>query len=262
MLITVLLTEGCAMLSENKAEELYQAIIAEDASRVRELSKDPAVLNRPRTKNPILMLSDTDNRYPLEAACSTSAELAEILLDAGAEVNVIDPYIKSTPLINTLRARYPERFRIARRLIDEGADVNVVDKNYRAALNVCVTPSPEDTDAARADQKELLEYLLEHSDLKKIESQSRTNPLIEAAKFDNGPALKLIAGTGSFSLDGMPNGYTALMAAAGMGNTAACQILLNLGADPGVRSPKGETAADYAAQSGYPELAEMLKAEH
>ena len=113
VMLTMLFTEGCGMMSDGRAEELYQAILADDTGEVRRMvEKDRGLLNRPRTTNPILRLSDSDNRYPLEVACDTSAEMAEILLDAGADVNVVDPYIKSTPLINALWARYPERERI------------------------------------------------------------------------------------------------------------------------------------------------------
>ena len=168
LLFIMLMTEGCAVLSENKAEELYQAIIAEDTEKVRELAKDHHLINRPRTQNPLLMLSDSENIYPLEAACATSAELAEILLEEGADVNVIDPYIRSTPLINALCSYYPDRFRIAFLLIEKGADIDVVDNNHRTALNACVAPSSRDTDSAREEQKRLLEYLLEHCDLSTV----------------------------------------------------------------------------------------------
>ena len=47
LLFIMLMTEGCAVLSENKAEELYQAIIAEDTEKVRELAKDHHLINRP-----------------------------------------------------------------------------------------------------------------------------------------------------------------------------------------------------------------------
>ena len=57
----------------------------------------------------------------------------------------------------------------------------------------------------------------------------------------------------------MPNGYTALMVAAGMGKTDICQVLLDYGADTELRSYKGKTAADYAEESGHPELADLLK---
>ena len=247
------------MLSENKAEELYQAIIAEDTEQVRRLAKDHKLINRPRIENPLLRLSDADNRYPLEAACATSAELAEILLEEGADVNVIDPYIKSTPLINALRSHYPDRFRIAFLLIEKGADIDVVDDNYRTALNACADPASGDTDSARAEQRRLMEYLLEHCDLEAVIKKSRTNPLIEAAKYDNGPLVEYIAESGRFSLDDMPDGYTALMAAAGMGSVSSCRILLNYGSDPMLKSAEDRTAADYAEESGYPDIVEMLK---
>ena len=260
VMLTMLFTEGCGMMSDGRAEELYQAILADDTGEVRRMvEKDPWLLNRPRITNPILRLSDSDNRYPLEAACYTSAEMAEILLDAGADVNVIDPYIKSTPLINALWARYPERYRIAFRLIEEGADINVVDQNYRTALNACVVPMSTDTEEARETQAELLEYLLEHCDLYKVVSESRKTPLIEAASFGNSRAVKYLLENNYFLVDDMPNGYTALMVAAGMGKTDICQVLLDYGADTELRSYKGKTAADYAEESGHPELADLLK---
>ena len=258
LLFIMLMTEGCTVLSENKAEELYQAIIAEDTEKVRMLAKDHQLINRPRTLNPLLMLSDSENIYPLEAACATSAELTEILLEEGADVNVIDPYIRSTPLINALFSYYPDRFRIAFLLIEKGADIDVVDNNHRTALNACVAPSSRDTDSAREEQKRLLEYLLEHCDLETVTDKSGSNPLIEAAKYDDGPLVDYIAGSCYFPIDDMPGGYTALMAAAGMGSAGACGVLLNYGADPLLKSYKGKTAADYAEEKGNLDIAEIL----
>ena len=107
-------------------------------------------------------------------------------------------------------------FRSAFLLIGKGADIDVVDDNHRSALNACAAPASGDTDPARAEQKRLMEYLLEHCDLEVVTKKSRTNPLIEAAKYDNGPLVEYIAGSGYFPVDDMPDGYTALMAAAGM----------------------------------------------
>ena len=259
LIIAMIFTEGCGMLSGNQAEELYQAIRDEDTERVRELAKNHRILNRPRETGLLMLVPSIENVYPLEAACYTSAELTEILLDEGADVNVVDPYISSTPLINALSAYYPERFRIAFELIERGADIDKVDENRRSALNACVMPSRQDTDEAREDQMRLLKYLLEHCDLKEGAEKSGTNALINAASFGNEAALEYIAAAQYYNVDDMPGGYTALMAAAGMGKIEVCSILLEYGADPYLRSEKGETAIDYALASRHPEVAEFLE---
>ena len=263
LLLTVVMvfTEGCGMPSDGQAEELYQAILDEDTELVRELAEDHRLLNRPRITNPLMRLSDADNRYPLQVACYTSAELADILLEEGADVNVVDPYIGSTPLIDTLNAYYPERFETAFKLIGKGADINRVDENRRTAINSCVLPSRRDTDEAKDEQMRLLEYLLEHCDLEAVARESGSNPLIKAAAFGNKRALEFLAQSKRFGIDDMPGGYTALMVAAGMGKTEVCGILLGYGADPDIKSSKGLTAAEYARQNGHPETAEFLESE-
>ena len=134
-----------------------------------------------------------------------------------------------------------------------------MDENRRSALNACVMPSRQDTDEAREDQMRLLKYLLEHCDLKKGAEKSGKNALIEAAAFGNLTALEYIAAAQYYDVDDMPGGYTALMAAAGRGKIEACSILLEYGADPYLRSEKGETAIDHAIECGHPEAAEFLE---
>ena len=264
LIIAMIFTEGCGMLSGNQAEELYQAIRDEDTERVRELAKNHRILNRPRETGLLMLLPSIENVYPLEVACYTSAliELCSgdtLFLDEGAVVNVVDPYISSTPLINALSAYYPERFRIAFELIERGADIDKVNENRRSALNACVMPSRQDTDEAREDQMRLLKYLLEHCDLKEGAEKSGTNALINAASFGNEAALEYIAAAQYYNVDDMPGGYTALMAAAGMGKIEVCSILLEYGADPYLRSERGETAIDFALASRHPEVAEFLE---
>lgn len=57
-----------------------------------------------------------------------------------------------------------------------------------------------------------------------------------------------------------PNGSTPLMLAAGYGDQRNAQVLLGLGADPTLRNDRGLSAADFARQAGYDELAAQLEA--
>ncbi|MFZ5625507.1 MAG: ankyrin repeat domain-containing protein [Gemmatimonadota bacterium] len=55
-------------------------------------------------------------------------------------------------------------------------------------------------------------------------------------------------------------GYTPLMLAASRGDGALVELLMGMGADPGVRSDDGKTAADYAGEHGHAEVAARLRA--
>ncbi len=240
------------------SEKLYRAIGRNKPEEVRLLLVEGGDVNSLRSNNPIMRLVDFENIYPLEKACKTSFEMAQILLEAGADAGVVDPYISSTPLIYALSENYGERFELAFTLIEKGALIDQVDDNGRTAVNKAAIVYPTDTQQQRDKEVELMAYLLEACDLEQIMARSDTNPLVEASRFDNIPVMELILDENMVDINKTASGYTALMKAVLANCEDACRLLLSRGADKGILSPKGKTAAEYAVKRGNPSIVEMF----
>ncbi len=240
------------------SEKLYRAIDRGNPDEVRRLLAEKGDLNQVRTANPALRMIDFENIYPLEKACKTSALMAGMLLDAGADAGVIDPYLGSTPLIYALSENYEERFDLAFRLIEGGANVDQVDDNGRCALNRAAVIYDTDSDDAKKRELELVRTLFEKCDVEAVLAQCRSNPLVEAARFNNVPVIEYILDGGLIDIDRMADGYTALMKAVLANCTEACALLLERGADRTCVSPGGRTAEDYAIEKGNPGIVRLF----
>ena len=250
--------EKKALAERLYSEKLYRAIDRNNPDEVRKLLKEKGDVNQVRTSNPILQMVDFENIYPLEKACRTSYQMACMLLDAGADAGVVDPYIGSTPLIYALSDHYEERFDLAFRLIERGAVIDAVDDNGRCALNRAVVLYDTDSDAAGKRQLELVKYLFEACNVNKVLEKCRGNPLVEAARFNNLPVMEYILDSGKIDINRMADGYTALMKAVLANCREACEMLLERGADCSLISPTGKTAGDYAEKKGNPEIMRLF----
>lgn len=240
------------------SEKLYRAIGRKNPAEVRLLLAQKGNVNSPRSMNPVMRLVDYENIYPLEKACKTSYEMAMLLLEAGADASLVDSYIGSTALIYALSQNYGERFELAFTLIEKGAVIDQVDDIGRTAVNKAAVIYPTDTPEQREKEMELMAYLLEACDLETVLERSSTNPLVEAARFDNIPILEYILDEGLVDINRMAGGYTALMKAVLANCKDACRLLLERGADTTLLSAKGKTAADYAMKRGDAEIISML----
>ena len=170
------------------------------------------------------------------AARSGCIECAELLLDAGADINLSDPYGVTPLVVATLNLQND----FAAYLIEKGADIAQWDLYGRTPLYVAIDmvdyPPPQHLESeAQMSGLELAELLLErganpNSQLKQwrppfvrlARGQDNTlatgaTPLLRAAHASDVAALKLLLQHGA--LVDLPNasGITPLMAAAGVG---------------------------------------------
>lgn len=217
-----------------------------------------AQINALRSENPVLKMVDFENIYPIEKACKTSFEMASLLLDEGARADVVDPHEMSTPLIFALSENYEKRFELAFRLIGCGVDIEQVDSNRRTALNRAAVIFPADGEGARATELELMKYLLEHCDIESVIKRSGTNPLVEAARFDNIPVMEYILDNNLIDINRTSAGFTPLMKAVLANCETAVRLLIERGADTTILSPGAKTAADYAVMRGNEPIKALL----
>ena len=253
---------GCVMKVNDYSNNLYEAIKEHDADRFHELLNQGGELNKPRVENPIIFIprnNDYENVYPIEIACKEAPDMALELLSAGADPNIVDDYLSSTPLIYALETNKQQRFNLAMTLIEYGVNINHVDALGRTALNASVEVLETDGEEVRDKSMELLKYLLENADVPQVIEQSGNNPLNAAAQYNNLDAIKYIVLNKYIDINTVCGGYTPLMQAVLAQNEEACELLLSLGADKGIVSAKNKTAYDYAVSKKNDVILRMLK---
>lgn len=189
------LLTGCLPKKNAYSNQLYEAIKNHDEEKFNQLLEEGGDLDVPRVENGMSIsfkVVDYENLYPLEIACKESPKMAKKLLDAGANPNVVDNYLHSTPLIYALETNHEERFELALLLIEKGADINHVDDNKRTAINASVEVLDTDSAKAKEDSMTLLRYLLENCDLDDVIEKSGKNPLNVAKSYNNTEAIQYI----------------------------------------------------------------------
>lgn len=151
-------------------------------------------------------------------------------------------------LIETLNSGRAERYEEAMDLLSDDIDVNYINEDGRTAVNLVVAVSEYDSKETRDGCEAVLEYLMARCNTEQLEKETRTNPLIEAARYNNIKAMEYLLENHYYDVNGMPAGMSAMMVAAREDNVEACKLLLEYGADRKLKSYEGKTAYVYAAQ--------------
>ena len=71
----------------------------------------------------------------IESTFRGNYKVTKALVDKGVNVNVIDDFDNSTPLIYALQSFSKDKYKIANYLIDHGADITIVDDYGKTALD-------------------------------------------------------------------------------------------------------------------------------
>ncbi len=171
------------------------------------------------------------------AARQGSLEAARVLVDAGADMNALDPDRSTPAIIATINGHYD----VAAMLVEHGADPNITDSSGMAVLYAAVDmntlgevygrPARKSTSTITA--LELMKVLLDHHADPNAQLRATT---IQRAHTPGEPLLG--AGT------------TPLMRAAKNGDAAAMKILLAHGADPSITQANHTTALMFASGDG------------
>src|SRR5687767_3522287 len=220
-----------------------------------------------------------------------------VLLDAGADINIVDPD-RHTPLILALSSGH---FDVAGLLIERGADVNMEDKVGQTALYAAVDghtvpasnrPAPKETDDVLSSLDVIRMLLAKGA---KVDAALRaqlpfrtkldrggdgvlgagTTPLIRAAKAADVPVIKLLLEKGANAKAATRNGVTAVMMAANVNTREedmtgrsktqkdiieAITLLVAAGANVnGGETTQGRTALHGAAMWGLTDVVKFLK---
>lgn len=244
------------------SDELSIAILSKDCDKVDELLSWK-LGNVNSVRSPLYGFSriiDFQNFYPLQIAARSDLDTVNKLLKKGAKVNVVDPYIHSTPVICALESNLGERYEIAELFIKKGADIDIVDDINRTALNSVVKVFDTDTEEERKKGVWLLDYLLKNcKDIQELEEKSGSTPLFIAAGYNNVDAVKYLIENNFYDVNSQVNGMTILMKAAQRGACETCEYLLNKDANLEIVSSEGKTAYDFAKENGNEAICKLLE---
>lgn len=234
----------------------------------------------------------------LFAAREGCAGCETVLLDAGADINVVDPDQQSALILALINGHYDA----AAVLIERGIDVNMPDKVGRTALYAAVDdhtmpssnrPSPREIDN-RLTSLDVIRMLLDHG--ARIDAPLRaqipyrtkldrggdgvlgigTTPLIRAARAGDVAVIKVLLDGGANARATTRNGVNAVMMAAnvnareedmtGRNKTEtdaieSMKLLIAKGTDVNGAEAQGRTALHGAAQWGLTNVLRFLHAQ-
>lgn len=174
----------------------------------------------------------------LVAARFGRLQVAELLLQKGADPNAKDQQLGGTPLIAAAINGDPALINL---LLAHGADPKIrAERNGMTALMA----------AAMAGQAKAVEFLLDKAGgLDETDNSGRT-PLIWAAYYGAVEAARLLVERGAaLNPKEKDQGMTALLWAAARGHAEIVRMLLDRGADPQAADKRGKTALMWAAQN-------------
>jgi ankyrin repeat protein len=212
-----------------------------------------------------------------------SLEAARALVDAGADVNALDPDRLTPAMIATMNGHYD----VAALLVERGADPNITDTSGMALLYAAVDMNTLGEVYGRPGRKstssisalELMKILLDHgadanAQLRSTTQQRAhtpgepllgegTTPMMRAAKNGDASAIRLLLDHGADPALPQRNHTTALMFAAGNGRGTgvftkdigterdmleSVKVLVEHGVDVNAFNDNGQTAMHFAAQ--------------
>lgn len=145
---------------------------------------------------------------------------------------------------------------VAKELIDQGANVNIQDN---------ISDSPY-LYAGAQGRTAILEYMIKNADIDhSVYNRFGGNAIIPAAEKGHLDAVKLLVNVDGEEIDHQNNfGYTALIEAVALTDGSEVfqeivQVLVDAGANKGLKDNNGKTALDYAIDYGYEEMIKILK---
>lgn len=217
-------------------QELYHALLVQDAPKVKQLLAAGADANHKENGRPMLVW----------AAQSMNAALVQTLLDGKADVNKPDEAIGHTPL---MRAVETQSLEITKVLLAAKADANAKAANGESVLGMAI----------RSGKAELVEALLKGGADPKVLTKDGESPTLLAVmeNLDTSvPIIKLLGKAGA-DLNAANILHTPLTYATEQGNVEIVAALLEVGANPNIKGPGGKAPLEYADK---PEIVASLLA--
>ncbi|MBN2584959.1 MAG: ankyrin repeat domain-containing protein [Planctomycetes bacterium] len=215
-----------------------------------------------RAKSPVAGSKRTSSGSPIpsgslqEAVFNDDTVLLRQRIDAGADLNGLAA-VGEAPLHYAAQIG---RLEAARILLDAGADVNVLTKAVESEKQWVaggVTPLHYAAGNGRDDVAELL--IARGARINAQEGELGSTPLHWAAAQRHLGAMRLLLGHGADPNARDAGARAPLHEAAAAGDIEGVRLLLSHAADPLARENGGETAGDTAARLGHSRVTELLR---
>jgi ankyrin repeat protein/L-ascorbate metabolism protein UlaG (beta-lactamase superfamily) len=236
-------------------EEMFKAVDEGDLAKVK------ALVN---SNNNLLEIKDQVGSTPLIRAClnfqtfGREVEIAKFLIEAGADVNVINNY-RATALLRASVGRGPDN-ELIKLLVSKGADVNVQGYNGITALHWAVKDnnlqiaklllkSGANINISNDYNGPVVTSTISGTVLQVAINYSQSNEMVKFV-IENGAKLNIKDSQGN----------TELHLVALKGDTEQAKILIRHGIDLNTANNFNRTALYYAAKHGYRGVAELLLA--
>lgn len=231
----------------NVCEKLSDAIHAQDINKIKPLlgAVDldciaPNVSEKGFNRDYFVQVAHT----PLSAAAKLgNLEIANLLLNAGSDINFHDVYVQS-PLMAAAQEGHLD---VVKFLAEKGADVDAVSDNHGTALHC----------AAKGGHLEIVSYLLDQGANINAYIYREGTPLNSAAKNGHREVLALLIDRGALLNSPDSKQVPALTRAGYRGDNQTITLLLKRGADI---EPQGDmrSALYAAAMYGHTGTVELL----
>jgi ankyrin repeat protein len=174
------------------------------------------------------------------AATYGSAEIVDVLIEAGSDVNACDKNCGGQPVLVWAVGTGKESTRKLRSLLKAGADKNRTSSRENNAL----------MQAARIGDLPAVELLLQEGLRPSHRDMDGETPLIAAARcYANANVMKALVKAGADVNAADLKGMTALMYAAEDAKVDAVKTLLDLGVSPNAKNKDNQTSLQIAATS-------------
>jgi len=196
---------------------------------------------------------------PLHTAASANQiDFAKMLIKRKANLEIVDK-LGSTPLLTATLRVDPDMVEV---LVDAGAAVNV-KSSVNPLVTPMVFAAGNPNPLEHRKNVAIIKYLLDHKGDINFPSSNGTTPLMAAAQksdhSDGYDRAALLISKGAKLDQTNDKGETALMLAAGVGNEKLVKLLLEKGADAQKKNGAGETVMAYANRSGKKDSTTLLE---
>ncbi len=259
---------------ENKSKVENNSLALVQAVRSNSIDEVKRLINNGTDVNGMVKLGDVTLTPLTMASINGFTDVAKLLIDSGAYVNLRIPYSVNVDLAALDYAAMFNSLEIAQLLIEKGANIEAKDAYGSTALMYAARENAidvaklliengADINAKGSDGKTVLMHAKSSVDVAKLlinrgVKDDLTHVLFETAWESSSDVVKLLLDNGASVNARNADGYTVLMKVAAGNSIDVAKVLLKKGAKVTLVDNNGNTALHEAANYGRPNMSRLL----